>query len=160
MQPDTSNAHAIIHSLKQRGYSQTAIGARIGKSQAVISRWGERKGSPNLSEYAALVRLSETLPAKAEQMTDITELSAPAGERVHGRQPSDVARVSVPVDGTLLELASDLGVDLEALFTRVGTAAVRVEIKRLWQEQNKSAIEARNAYFEKYGLPLARYRSL
>lgn len=170
MRHDVSNAHAILHALKLRGYSQSAIGARIGKSQAVISRWGERKGSPNISEYEALVRLSETLPPRAglpsgaEQQADAGASGADgsrglpeASGKVAGT--SEVARISVPVDGTLLELADDLGLDLEALFAQVGTAAVRAEIKRLWQQQNRAAIEARNDYFEKHGLPLARYRS-
>lgn len=150
MRSDTSNAHAIIQSLRTKGFSHQEIGERIGVSQPTISRWGNRKSAPNKAVYAALVEMHEALLP-----------NSPASEnQKHSAKTLGNARVSVPVDRTLLELASDLGLDLEALFARVGTAAVRTEIKRLWQEQNKSAIEARNAYFEKHGLPLARYRSL
>lgn len=161
------NAAEIIQTLKARGYSQTVIGESIGKSQAVISRWGKGDGSPNRAEYEALVRLNEATPQESEppegrrrkEVGDSISSDAARETRrdVNSNQPQ---LVSVQADSGLRELAIELKADLETLFRTVGMDAVRAEVKRLWQKQLEEAISERNAYFEKHGLPLAKFRSI
>lgn len=40
------------------------------------------------------------------------------------------------------------------------TAEELEELRRVWQEESVEAIASSNAYVEKYGLPLAKYRLL
>ena len=50
--------------------------------------------------------------------------------------------------------ARALGLDPQAIIAE----AMRVEKTRRWQAENAAAIEANNAWVEKNGLPLARWR--
>lgn len=70
-----------------------------------------------------------------------------------------------PRKSTNLSLAADLVEEAKALDINLSRAceagleaALKDERKRRWQEENREAAEASNAYFEKHGLPLARYR--
>lgn len=66
---------------------------------------------------------------------------------------------------TNLSLDVDLVADAKALginLSRACEEALRTEIAaergRRWQEDNAAGIAASNAYVEKYGLPLEKYR--
>lgn len=64
--------------------------------------------------------------------------------------------VSLPAELVRDAKALDINV-LQAC--EVGLAqAVKAEQARRWQEENRQAIAAHNAWVEKIGLPLARYR--
>jgi antitoxin CcdA len=51
-----------------------------------------------------------------------------------------------------------LGLDAAALAERAVREAISAEKARRWLEENREAIEASNAWVEKHGLPLAKYR--
>jgi antitoxin CcdA len=59
---------------------------------------------------------------------------------------------------TFREDATALGLDPDAIAEAALREAVRAEKARRWQEENREAIEAQNAWVEKHGVPLARYR--
>lgn len=68
----------------------------------------------------------------------------------------DRPRVDLTINVTQLlrELADEVGLDIQSFCE----SALRVEVTRMWQEQNREAIEAMNAWVEKNGLPLEEYR--
>lgn len=71
--------------------------------------------------------------------------------------PRREAVLSLPEE--LLEQAQALGVDLPQICEAALRDAVRrAEKARRWQEENRAAIEAWNAWLEKNELPLARHR--
>jgi antitoxin CcdA len=70
-----------------------------------------------------------------------------------------------PRKSTNLSLAAELVEEAKALDINLSRAceagleaALREERKRRWQEENREAIEASNAWVATHGLPLARYR--
>lgn len=70
-----------------------------------------------------------------------------------------------PRKSTNLSLAADLVEEAKALEINLSRAceagleaALRDERKRRWQEENRAAMEAWNAWTAEHGLPLARYR--
>ena len=78
-------------------------------------------------------------------------------------------RMNAPIKAnrksTNVSLAADLVAEAKALEINLSRAceagleaALKQERKRLWQDENREAAEASNAWVEKHGLPLARYR--
>jgi antitoxin CcdA len=64
-----------------------------------------------------------------------------------------------------LSINADVLADAKALDINVSRAAeigiaeaVRAEKGRRWLEENREALESSNAWVEKHGLPLAKYR--
>ncbi len=55
--------------------------------------------------------------------------------------------------------ARALGLDPDAIAAKALADAIRQEKERRWQEDNREAIESQNAWIEKHGLPLAKYRT-
>jgi antitoxin CcdA len=77
----------------------------------------------------------------------------------HERVPDGKRRtVEVAVDEALLDDAQTLGIDLDQVAARALEAEVARERDRRWQEEHRDWIEATNAWVEKNGLPLAKYR--
>lgn len=64
--------------------------------------------------------------------------------------------VSLPAD--TVAAAKELGINVSQACEAGLSAAVTIERKRRWQEENREAIEAHNAWVEKNGLPLEKYR--
>lgn len=118
------------------GLTQSELGERLGATGAAVARWERGERQPR---------------AEAAR-----RLAAWLAQPAMGLAPS--AAVTIAPD--LAELANQLDADLGTLFATIGAEAVRAELKRLWQARNKAAIAARNAYFEKEGLPLADLRFL
>jgi antitoxin CcdA len=54
--------------------------------------------------------------------------------------------------------ARALGLDPEAIARKAICDAIKAEKERRWLEENREAIEAQNAWVEKHGVPLAKYR--
>jgi antitoxin CcdA len=54
----------------------------------------------------------------------------------------------------LVEEASRLGVKIEGR----SDEQLRLAVRTAWIEQNRDALKASNAWVEKHGLPLAKYR--
>ena len=55
-------------------------------------------------------------------------------------------------------LARALGLDADAIAAKALRDAVQAEKERRWLAENAAAIEAHNAWVEKHGVSLARYR--
>ena len=65
---------------------------------------------------------------------------------------------NVSLTAKLVEEAKALDINLSRACEAGLEAALKDERKRRWQEENRVAAEASNAWVEKHGLPLARYR--
>lgn len=65
---------------------------------------------------------------------------------------------NVSLNGSLLDQARALSINISRACERgIALRIAEVQSSR-WLEENRSAIEASNAYVERNGLPLARYR--
>lgn len=78
-------------------------------------------------------------------------------------------RMKIPLKptrkSTNVSLAADLVAEAKALDINLSraceaglAAALKAERERRWLDENRAAAEASNAWVEKHGLPLARYR--
>jgi antitoxin CcdA len=65
------------------------------------------------------------------------------------RKPEDS-----PIHAKLLDEAKRLGVEV----AERSEGQVRQAVREAWIEENRAAIDASNAWVEKYGLPLEKYR--
>jgi len=66
--------------------------------------------------------------------------------------------INLSVSGKLLEEARALEINISKACER-GLAAQIAEVRAAkWLEENREGIEAYNAYVERHGLPLARFR--
>lgn len=74
-------------------------------------------------------------------------------ERVATRKATNLS-----LDSALVEDAKALGINLSRACEEALRREIAVERGRLWKEENAAGIAASNAYFEKYGLPLEKYR--
>ena len=72
------------------------------------------------------------------------------------KRPRKLTNLSLAAD--LVEEAKALDINLSRACEAGLEAALKDERKRRWQEENREAAEASNAYFATNGLPLARYR--
>lgn len=64
--------------------------------------------------------------------------------------------VSLPSD--LIDEARRLDINISQACERGLEEQVRKSLREAWLEENRAAIDYWNAYVEKHGLPLARYR--
>ena len=65
---------------------------------------------------------------------------------------------NVSLDTSLLDEARHLGINVSRACEH-GLAEEIAKVRaQLWREENREAIASSNAYVEKHGLPLARYR--
>jgi antitoxin CcdA len=64
--------------------------------------------------------------------------------------------VTLP-EATLLE-ARALGINLSQACEKGVVAEISIKRREKWLAENMAAIEERNAWVEKHGLPLAKYR--
>lgn len=74
-------------------------------------------------------------------------------ERVGSRKATNLS-----LDSNLVEAARELGINLSRACEDGLRREVALEQGRRWQEENKEGIAASNAYVEKHGLPLEKYR--
>lgn len=65
---------------------------------------------------------------------------------------------NVSLDSRYLAEARELGINISQACERGLAETLAEERAKRWLEENREAIEASNAYIEKHGLPLARYR--
>jgi antitoxin CcdA len=71
----------------------------------------------------------------------------------HVRKPANLS-----LDEELVTQAKDLKINLSRAAEDGIAQAIKVERERLWRIENAEAIAASNAYVEKHGLPLQKYR--
>ena len=65
---------------------------------------------------------------------------------------------NVSLRADLIEEARQLDINVSEACERGLSEEVARARRERWLEENRAAIEASNAYVEKHGLPLARYR--
>lgn len=65
---------------------------------------------------------------------------------------------NVSLNARLLKEAKALGINVSRAAERGLALQIAEARAKKWRAENRKAIEASNAYVEKYGLPLARYR--
>ncbi|MER8811097.1 type II toxin-antitoxin system CcdA family antitoxin [Mesorhizobium australicum] len=73
-------------------------------------------------------------------------------------QKSQRKSVNTSIDSQLLKDAKALGINISRAAEAGIAKAIAAEKTRRWQEENTEAIESSNAYVERNGLPLAKYR--
>ena len=66
--------------------------------------------------------------------------------------------VNLTIRADLLAEAKALSMNISRLAETGIEKAVSEERDRRWKEENREAIDSSNAYVEKHGLPLAKYR--
>ncbi len=66
--------------------------------------------------------------------------------------------VNLSLDTGVVEAAREMGINLSQTCEAALRAAAKAERERRWNEENKDAIEAWNAWVDEHGLPLAKYR--
>ncbi|MER9294995.1 type II toxin-antitoxin system CcdA family antitoxin [Mesorhizobium sp. M0621] len=66
--------------------------------------------------------------------------------------------VSISTSSQLIEDAKTLDVNLSGAAGAGIAKAIAAEETRLWQEENKEAIQSSNEYVRRNGLPLAKHR--
>jgi len=69
------------------------------------------------------------------------------------RRPTNVS-----LNGQLLEEARALNINISQAAERGLALQIAEARAKTWREENKKSIEAWNAYVDRHGLPLARYR--
>lgn len=74
-------------------------------------------------------------------------------ERVTARKATNLS-----LDVDLVADARELGINLSRACEEGLRKEIAAERGRRWQEENAAGIAASNAYVEKYGLPLEKYR--
>jgi antitoxin CcdA len=65
---------------------------------------------------------------------------------------------NVSLSAELIDAAKELDINVSQACERGLAADVKAAREARWLEENREAIESSNAYVEKYGLPLARFR--
>lgn len=70
--------------------------------------------------------------------------------------PKKPTNVSLSID--LVEEAKRLGINVSEACQSGLAAEVKKAREAAWQDENRAAIEASNAYVRQHGLPLAKYR--
>ncbi len=70
--------------------------------------------------------------------------------------PRKATNISLPAD--LVAEAKRLGINMSAACEAGLEKQVCAALAEQWKEENRAAMEWSNAYVEKHGLPLARYR--
>ena len=66
--------------------------------------------------------------------------------------------VNLTLDSDTVAAARELGINLSGVCNEALAAAVKKETERRWKEENRSKIEAWNAWLEEHGLPYADQR--
>ena len=78
------------------------------------------------------------------------------GKRHKAASPKRATNISL--DAEMIAMAKELGINI----SKACESGLAAELKKIrearWLEENKAAIAASNAYAEKHGLPLAKYR--
>jgi antitoxin CcdA len=130
--------------LQQTGTTLQAFGVRLGVSHTTVQRWAARKTAPR---DRAMMDAIATATGGAVTAADF--FASPEQPRWNGFAEAQTVYVSE---------ARALGLDPDAIAAKAVQDAIRAEKARRWQEENREAIEAQNAWIEKHGVPLAKYR--
>jgi len=69
------------------------------------------------------------------------------------RRPTNIS-----LDSAMIDDARELGINISRACEEGLAKQISEERGRRWLEENREAIESSNAWVEKHGLPLAKYR--
>jgi antitoxin CcdA len=67
-------------------------------------------------------------------------------------------KVNLTLDREVAAEARALGLNMSRLAEEAISRAARVERNRRWQEENRAAIVAYNAFIDRHGVPFSEYR--
>ena len=67
--------------------------------------------------------------------------------------------VNLSIDAELLAEAKAARINLSATLERALIEETKKHRAAQWREENREALQSLNAYIEKHGLPLAKYRT-
>jgi post-segregation antitoxin (ccd killing protein) len=143
--PDVHFVHMRLDEyLRRSGMTLEQFGRKVGVSHSTVQRWRVGKSTPRdrgvmqavVRASGGAVRAEDFFPAPRSPTGGLAQTPAP-----------------------LLEEARSLGLDPDAIAAKALSDAIRQEKERRWQEDNREAIESQNAWIEKHGLPLAKYRT-
>jgi antitoxin CcdA len=135
--------------MTQSGETIGTLAQRCGVSPTAVHRWRTGKRVPRPVQMAVLTQVTGGLVtandfSSASGFAEVqTAMEAP---------PPQHADIAVQAE------ARALGLDPDAIAARAIQDAIRAEKARRWQEENREALEAQNAWIEQHGLPLAKYR--
>jgi antitoxin CcdA len=65
---------------------------------------------------------------------------------------------NLTLDAQAIADAKELGINISAACEEGLVVAISKARSKKWLRENRAALESSNAYVEKYGLPLAKYR--
>lgn len=129
--------------LARTGTTLEAFGARLGVAHSTVQRWATGQSRPRgRAAMEAVVR------ATGGAVTAADFYEGPAGA------PHGLAESQAPFAAE----ARALGLDPDAIAAEALRKAIADEKARRWQEENREAIEAWNAWTEENDLPLTKYR--
>ncbi len=131
--------------LERSGITQAALAKRCGVHPVTVAKWKAGAMTPRPSQMDAL---------HAATGGRVTAADFQAQRGLAGVQQP----LLPPPDTAAMAEARALGIDVEAVCEAALVAAMRAEKARRWLEENREAIEAQNAWVEKHGVPLAKYR--
>lgn len=121
------------------------LGAKLGVSHTTVHRWAHGRHIPRSKGLMeALVKAT----GGAVTPADFFAAPKPPSSGLAEDRSSFAAEVRA------------LGLDPDAIATNALKEAIRAEKARQWQEENRAAIEAWNAWVDENGLPLEEYRLL
>jgi antitoxin CcdA len=130
--------------------SLTALAKHLGCPVSTVHGWltGQRR-----PDWASLERIRAATDG-AVSPADFLPSHSASRETPTAKAMPGFAEAQSPFAAE----ARALGLDPEAIAEKSLRDAIRAEKERRWREENREAIEAQNAWVEKHGLPLARYR--
>ena len=67
--------------------------------------------------------------------------------------------INVSIDPEIAREAKAAGLNVSGVLERALRAELKAYREKHWKAENKAAIESMNAYVEKHGLPLAKFRT-
>lgn len=135
----------------REGLNLSQLAARLGRPVSTVHGWltGTRK-----PDWASLETIA-VATGGAVSAADFMSSAAPTSSVSRGgSKTARFAEVQTP----FFTEARALGLDPDAIAASAIQDAIRAEKARRWQEENREAIEAQNAWVEKHGVPLAQYR--
>ena len=140
---------------------------------AIIDAFGGTTVVAELTEApTSTVQSWKKIGIPPSRMAHLNLLAGIRGVTLPGQKSSPKSanlRTDGPIKGTRksanVSLAANLVAEAKALDINLSRAceagleaALKQERKRRWQEENREAADASNAWVAKHGLPLARYR--
>lgn len=128
----------------------TALAARLDRPVSTVHGWLKGHRRP---DWASLEELNRRTGGAVGPADFLAADIAPRGAKPGPSRPG-LGETQAPFASE----ARALGLDPEAIAAKALHDAVRAEKARRWQEENREAMDAWNAWTDANELPLAKYR--